>query len=200
LPLNNKEWLSIQLGRVRALSDEQDRVSALRALAHRNDPGKGGIYENFGVFGRQGQAVNLPGWHKDPGNLMTPFINFNVGLLHGDRHQILEKGVVPLEWISNINALYDTPLVLVYETLDAEARYDLKITYSSNCLGRTAIVLMANESHVVHDSLRLQERCETHTFRLPQHVTGGGRLELKWTTPAGAQGANVAELWLMVAE
>lgn len=162
----------------------------------RPNPGNGGIYESFGLWGKKGRAVELKAWEEDPGFLRTPFITHNVGLLHLSKEEREKLGPVPLAWISNIHALYDTPLELVYQ-VKPNYDYILKVTYLSNFFGEAPITLMANKTHLVHDDVVVKGKVLKKEFPIPAKLVASGQIRFTWTTPPGAQGANIAELWLL---
>ncbi|MBL8025073.1 MAG: hypothetical protein JNL74_01610 [Fibrobacteres bacterium] len=195
LPLNNKAWLLHELEKVESMKSEEERLKALKAIATREDPGPNGIYENFGVSGKKGRSVLLSGWEKDPGHLSTPFITHALALLHQSPAVFEKLGPVPLAWISNIHALYNTPIVLEYEVENKYA-YELQITYLSNMFGPAKITLILNDTHTIHNDVVVENKVLCVKYPLPEKATKTGKLKFCWTTPSGYQGANIAELWI----
>lgn len=195
LPLNNRLWLENEFDKILRLTDPSEQIAKLKLVVSRKEVGDGEIYENFGVCGQTGRSHTLNGADFDPGQLKTPFITHALALLHQTPEQRSVLGPVPLEWISNIHALYDTPLVLEYD-VDPKQKYTLALTYLSNMFGPAPISLTVNDTEVLHDNLIVTVKVMPYSVDIPESASRTGRLSFKWTTPSGYQGVNIAELWI----
>ena len=69
VPLNDSPWIIDQLNKISKLQDERARLGQIEAMLHRTDPGKGGIYTNFGTPAARPHVLTGPGWSKDPGGI-----------------------------------------------------------------------------------------------------------------------------------
>ena len=199
VPLNDAVWLFSQFRKIRNMSDENKRLSAIDQLLNRTNPGPGGFYHNLGESARIFLIDKYPSWEEDPGSLKSPRVSFGVGL-QGEEwvHTVQAKGfdgsATPLSWMNQLTTLYDTPLNLVYDDLDTRANYILKVAYTGRF--RARIQLMANDRFLIHDLYKTGER-PLMEFPMPREATKDGRLKLTWTCGEGERGAQVAEVWLI---
>jgi len=203
MPLNNSRLLLKQFHAVREMEAEDDRLRAIRAVINRCNPGPGGFYDNLGSARTWHRVVRKLSWEEDPGGLASPLVGFAPSLLHLDSHAGEEKqeppesvsGGVPLSWVSNVTALYDVPLAVVYEDLDPCSTYTVRITYVGSTAGK--VKLLANDQYLIHDFLDLGDKLVlTQEFPIPQEAVKTGRLALSWIRE-GMRRTQIAELWLM---
>lgn len=200
-PLNDAPWLRDQILRIRQLPTEPARLAELNTILHRENPGPGGIYVNLGTPAGWARVKAGNQWASDPGSLHSPRISFGVGLLGEEWvHTLDQKGikgqVTPLAWMNQLNALYETPLVLVFDQLNPALRYRLRVAYTGRYRSRTKLVA---EDNLIHDFLQTG-RVPLHEFDIPVAATQDGVLELTWTCPEGERGPQVAEIWLLPQE
>jgi hypothetical protein len=199
VPLNDAVWLFSQLKKIRNLSNENKRLSAIDQLLNRTNPGPGGFYDNLGESARISLVDNYPSWAEDPGSLKSPRVSFGVGL-QGEEwvHTVQAKGfdgsATPLAWMNQLTTLYDTPLNLVYNDLDRGSNYLLKVAYTGRF--RARIQLIADDTFLIHKLIETGER-PLMEFPMPRDATKDGRLKLTWTCGEGERGAQVAEIWLI---
>ncbi len=203
IPLNDAPWLLDQLGSAENHGGEPERLDAIYKILHRTDPGPGGFYDNFGSPSAWKRVKAAKSWDDDPGSLESPRVSFGVGLTGVDWvHEVVAKGfagqVTPLAWMNQITTLYDTPLEIEYDCLDTAASYTLKIAYTGRF--RSNMKLMA-DGVMIHDYIRMGNR-PLFEFRLPEKITGDGRVVFTWTcgqddTGEGERGSQVAEIWLI---
>jgi hypothetical protein len=202
-PLNDAVWLLSQFDKIRQMRDEQARLTAIDELLNRENPGPGGFYDNLGQsVGAVHEPPRLgeyPTWQDDPGGLQSPRVGFETGL-RGTEWSYTVKATgfsgiaIPLAWMNQITTLYDTPLNLVYENLDPESNYTLRVTYTGRF--RSKIRLTANDKFEIHE-MKETGKTPVSEFPIPHEATKDGRLKLTWTCPEGQRGAQVAELWLI---
>jgi hypothetical protein len=204
-PLNNAVWLLSQFDKIRQIKDdEQARLAAIDELLNRENPGPGGFYDNLGQsVGAVREPPLLlgeyPAWQDDPGGLRSPRVGFEVGL-RGTEWSYTVKATgfngiaIPLAWMNQITTLYDTPLNLVYDNLNPDSSYTLRVTYTGRF--RSKIRLTADDKFEIHQ-MKETGKIPVSEFPIPHEATKDGRLKLTWTCPEGQRGSQVAELWLI---
>jgi len=185
VPLNDEAWLLERFAAIREMDAEGARDEALRAVAHRTDPGAGGVYDNFGAAPTRGRVEPGRGSRADPGFYATPLIVFSLRPGPGE----------PLAWRSAVSTLYDPPLTIRYDGLRLRTPHTLRVTYQPDPWGHR-IRLTAN-TRLLHDWLEVRGQCRTETFTVPADLLADGRLELVWASGDGELGPRVAELWLI---
>ena len=198
-PLNDAVWLLWQMSKIREMGDEGQRLSAIRTMLGRTDPGPGGFYMNLGGDDRPACVDRYPEWNEDPGSLRSPRVSFGVGL-KGEEwiHTVEAKGfdgsATPLAWMNQLTTLYETPLSLIFEDLDPSSIYTLKVAYTGRF--RARIQLTADDKFPIHDLIKTGT-IPVMTFEVPKEATKDSRLKLTWTCGAGERGAQLAEIWLI---
>ena len=102
--------------------------------------------------------------------------------------------------MDHAETLYDFPLQLIYERLDPQARYEVRVVYGGDS-PRKKIRLEAGDRLLVHDYLAKTWPPVPITFALPPEATKSGRLVLTWTAEPGlggnGRGCQVSEVWLL---
>ena len=198
-PLSNVIWLLSQFEKIRQIKDEQARLAAIDKLLDRENPGPGGFYDNFGLSIETPRLGEYPAWEDDPGSLRSPRVSFEPGLRGAEWiHTVQATGykglAIPLAWMNQISTLYETPLNVVYENLDPDSNYILRVAYTGRF--RAKIQLTADDKFQIHEIIQTGTT-PVYEFSIPKEATGDGRLKLTWTCPEGQRGSQVAELWLM---
>ncbi|MGQ9697625.1 MAG: hypothetical protein ACUVRO_06490 [Armatimonadota bacterium] len=196
MPLNNARFLLAQLRATAEMDSEEDRQQAIHTLINRANPGPGGFYDDLGLGKTWHRVVKLVSWEEDPGSLSSPLVSFTPSLLHPEGRPEFVEGTngIPLSWAVHVTALYDVPLVAVYEDLDPHASYTLRVTYVPPTDGK--VRLLANDRYLVHDFLDLTgELPAVKEFPVPREAVSTGRLTLSWTRSGGRR-TCVAELLL----
>jgi len=197
-PLNNSPWILNQLEKIRKMEGEEEKIKQISSLVNRENPGPGGIYDNYGAPGNQKGRITRQEWEKDPGYLSHPMVTFVPHFLHGT-----DKGRIPLSWITNLVTLYNNPLLINYEQLDPYSNYTLKVTYTGHWAKK--IRLEANDGYLIHDYIEVGGKSKPGAwgtghqfeFNLPGEILEDGKLELKWVPYEGDRGVDVAELSLI---
>lgn len=198
-PLNDAVWYFSQFRSIEKLKDNDVKLSAIKQLLNRTNPGPGGFYFNFGSDTQLQQLKDYPDWDEDPGSLLSPRVSFGVGL-QGEEwvHTVQAKGfdgsATPLAWMNQLTTLYQTPLNLIFENLDPEVGYMLKVAYTGRF--RSKINLYADDHIIIHDIIQTGKK-PIWEFPIPKKATADGVLKLAWKAAKGERGAQVAELWLM---
>ena len=203
IPLNDSPWLIEQLNNILKLEKESDRDQAIENILHRTDPGPGGFYDNMGSPESWKRIVAKKTWQEDPSSLESPRVSFGVGLTGVDWvHEIIAKGfegkTTPLAWMNQINTLYETPLEMVYDSLDPEGSYLIRIAYTGRF--RSSVQLMA-DGVLIHPYIRMGKKPIVE-FPLPTKITKDGKLRLTFSCGLkvdgeGERGTQVAEIWII---
>ena len=179
-PLNNRWWLEDQFTDVRTLSDEAERVEALQRYATWADPGPGSYYDNIGHVGHSPHVLRPEGLNTDP--LMQR--NINPGAWWWDDGFSRQR----LSWQTTMIF----PLTLVYDGLDRNARYALRMKGYGEARPRANGVALIPSLY----------EPETKEFPIPAALSANGALtivfdpidesELNWR-----EHSRVAEAWLL---
>jgi hypothetical protein len=188
VPLNDRPWLIPQLKSIAALPTEPERLTALNALLTRTDPGPGGYYDDLGDTTRQPHLVPASEpYSTDTDFRRSPFTGFEYRL------------EAPIAWCRYVQTMYDTPIVLRYDSLDPTAEYELRVTYAGDNF-RVKIQAEA-DGRPIHGPIAKPNPHKTLTFPIPQDLTADGKLELKFNREPGlggnGRGCQVAEVWVV---
>jgi hypothetical protein len=140
-----------------------------------------------------------PTWQEDPGGLRSPRVSFGAGLrgrewVHTVQAIGFDGSAVPLAWMNQITTLYETPLSVVYDSLDPLASYTIRVAYTGRF--RSKIRLTADDKFQIHGAMQTGTT-PISEFPIPHEATQDGSLKLTWTCVEDGRGAQVAELWLI---
>lgn len=192
-PISNLPWLKRQIGEIRALESDQDRITAVLALLDRTNPGPGGFYDDLGNTAGQPHLVRGWGSVRDPEFRASSLAGFRYPDTLGDR--------APAAWKNWAESLYDAPLEMHYPNLDVAANYRLRVVYAGDSMSRK-IRLVADYDLAIHGFIQKPWPVKPLEFDLPRAATAGGELRLRWYREPGlggnGRGCQVAEVWLMV--
>ena len=114
-PLNNRWWMEDELEKIRKLSDEPARLAQLERLRTWEDPGPGSFYDSVGHLGRSPRVVRVEVTSDDPFVRGGPTPHFSWEQEGKSRKR--------LSWQSSLR----WPLAIVYERLDPQASYTLRL-------------------------------------------------------------------------
>lgn len=199
MPLNDAPYLLDQFKRIEKLGSEAEMLREIDQLLHRTDPGPGGFYDHFGDPESWYRVIpNLP-WAEDPGSLQSPRIGFGVGLVGEEWVDEIQatgfKGqVTPRAWMKQAKTLYDQPLRIRYDNLDADATYRIRISYTGRF--RSRMRMTTDDGSTIHDFIQTGEQ-PTFEFNIPKTATADGKVIFEWTCGEGERGSQVTEIWLM---
>ena len=114
-PLNNRWWMEDELEKIRKVSDEPARLAQLERLRTWEDPGPGSFYDSVGHLGRSPRVVRVEVTSDDPFVRGGPTPHFSWEQEGKSRKR--------LSWQSSLR----WPLAIVYERLDPQASYTLRL-------------------------------------------------------------------------
>lgn len=114
-PLNNRWWLEDEFQKVRALPDEPARLARLERVRTWEDPGPGSFYDDVGSVGRSPRVVRSEVTSGEPFVRGSPLPHFVWEQEGRSRKR--------LSWQSSLR----WPLAIVYERLDAQGTYTLRL-------------------------------------------------------------------------
>jgi hypothetical protein len=198
LPLNDLRWYISQLEQIEKLNSHNDKLKAIHQLLNRTNPGADGYYDNLGSSGSWKHVVRQKTWAEDPGGLESPFMDFGATLFGDDWVEIRAEGfdgrAIPLAWVTQITTLYDTPLKMRYENLDAKSRYKIRVAYTGRF--NAHLRLVADDKFVIHDYLKTGVQ-PVYEFEIPEEATADGTLQLTWNCLPGERGTQVSEVWII---
>ena len=192
-PLNNALWLNDQFDRIVLMKDEKARLDAITRIVNRTNPGPGGFYDNMGSAPGFNRIRSQFKWEEDPGSLESPRIAYFYNI------DVEDEQYIPLAWKNQAGTLYDTPLELVYENLDPDATYKVRVTYTGKRQKR--VKLTADNRYLIHHYMNVKFESDNtphiREFNIPYEATQDGRLLLVWKADEGERGAQVSEIWLI---
>lgn len=211
MSMNDAQYL---LGKMKEIEREQDetaRVEALLKLNAREDPGEGGIYCSLGTQEGFGHVTQWRTWEEDPGYLKTPVKDHSIYSIMGMFHQMkgwYNEFPMPLNWAWNATALYGTPLEVVFDGLDPESEYRLKVFYPNAFLKAVHHMQKPEEDtecyfwagdELIADRIPRQEiRSDAvWEYDLPKSSYADGTLRLKWQAYGTLKALAVSELWII---
>ena len=198
-PLNDAVWLMARMQEIAKINGETERAEAIEKMLHRTDPGPGGFYDNFGSPESWSRVVIHKTWEEDPGSLQSPRVSFGAGIRGKEWvHEITATGfaghAIPLAWTHQVTTLYDLPLEIVYDNLNPQSSYTLRVAYTGRF--RSKMKLMADDTMLIHDFIQTGEQ-PIYEFPIPAEALQDGVVKFSWTCGEGERGAQVAEIWII---
>jgi len=188
--LSDRVWLQNELKRIRAMPDEQGRRAAMRQIAHWQDAGPGGFYDDLGNPEASPHLVRGEPYAIDPDFLKSPMTSFGA--------KTPEQGW-RVSWYTDAETLGETPLRMRYEALDRSAEYRVRVVYAGDALN--VLIRLTANGHEIHGFRKKPNPPEPLEFDIPRDATQSGELTLEWTRPPGGggngRGVQVAEVWLL---
>ncbi|HNQ72780.1 MAG TPA: hypothetical protein PKN95_04150 [Verrucomicrobiota bacterium] len=198
-PLNNRPWLEQQFAAIRKLPAEPERLKALDEIVNWTNPGPGGFYDDLGNVAMQPHLLPGLSFAQDPDRFASPRVDFTEDLFL-DAPDDAVAPVRRISWKDHAEALYDAPLEMLYDGLDRNARYRLRIIYAGDNTQKR-IRLDANDTIEIHPLRTKPATIQPLEFDLPAAATASGRLKLTWRAEPGLGGngraCQVSEVWLI---
>jgi hypothetical protein len=106
----------------------------------------------------------------------------------------------PLSWVTVTEGLYDSPVKLHYDGLDAKTLYKVRVVYAGDST-RPKLRMVAGGRFEVHGWLERPVPFRPLEFDIPAGATTEGILNLEVfrepATGGAGRGNAVAEIWLM---
>tara|TARA_Y100001980_G_scaffold46355_1_gene30654 strand:+ start:71581 stop:74001 length:2421 start_codon:yes stop_codon:yes gene_type:complete len=197
-PLNDVAWIYSQLNKVEKAPSAPEMIKLLEETLGRTNPGPGGFYDNFGNPSAWSRVVFRNDLSKDPGNLKTPRVSFGVGLQGKEWvHEITAKGfegdAAPTAWMNQVTTLYDQPLEIMYDNLDPDGEYSIRVSYTGRFRSR---MRMEADGIEVHDFIKTGIQ-PTYEFPIPQKALEDGEVTFSWTCGEAERGSQVSEIWII---
>ncbi len=198
-PLNDAVWLMAQIDNIEQITTEKEQLQAIHKTLHRTDPGPGGFYDNFGSPGSWSKVIVHKSWEEDPGSLHSPRVSFGAGIQGKEWvHEITAKGfagqAIPLAWSNQVTTLYDQPLEIVYDDLNPQSSYTIRVAYTGRF--RSKMKLIADDNYQIHDFIQTGTQ-PIYEFPIPAEALQDGKVKFSWTCGEGERGAQVAEIWII---
>lgn len=189
-PVTDGPYFQKQLATIAKIEDQEEKITAIRTLLDRMNPGPGGFYDELG------NTENRP--HLVLGDTVGDFDfrrSVHVGTSYPDHY----GASIPMAWKHWAETLYEAPLKMHYAGLDPNVEYILQIVISGDSRG-VKTRLVANEGIEIHPLQLRPWPPASQTFSVPQAATANGELSLTWTREAGlggnGRGCQVAEVML----
>lgn len=182
-PLNNRWFLEDEFKRIRTLPTESAQVHELETIAVWETPGPGSFYDDIGHPGKSPHVKRQEGLNTDPYMLRA----VNPGFWWWDEGFSRKR----LSWQDTL----DCPLTMVYDGLDPEAEYLLRMTGNDHFHIRA-------DGYVLVPSLDNTGIGELREYPIPKTLTTDRNLTLVWDTIEQSElnwrdYATVAEVWLL---
>ncbi|WP_020531846.1 alpha-glucuronidase family glycosyl hydrolase [Flexithrix dorotheae] len=197
-PLNDVAWIYSQLSRAEKVQNNQEKINIIEGILQRTNPGPGGFYDNFGSPSGWKRIVTHHNPKHDPGNLKTPRVSFGVGLRDTEWvHEITAKGfegdASPMAWMNQVTTLYDLPLEILYNDMDPEGTYVIRVAYTGRFRSR---MKMTADGFLVHDFIKTGQQ-PIYEFPIPKEAIKDGKVLFSWTCGDAERGAQVSEVWII---
>lgn len=198
-PLTEVPWLLKEIGDIERLRTDAERIPAIQKLLARTDPGPGGFYDHLGSPDSWYRVVRDLSWKQDPGSLQSPRIGYGMNLPGKEMYRDIPGAaykipLVPRNWFSQMETLYDVPLKVQYDQLDPRARYRIRIAYTGRF--KAHLKLTTDDGSVIHDYLKTGDE-SIYEFDVPREVTSDGKAVFSWNCKEGERGVQVSEIWLI---
>ena len=191
IPLNDRVWLLKEFVRIRGLTSEREKTTAIQAISSWRLPAVGSFYDDLGS--PTGES------HLRPGKSYSDDPELYHVAIDGVADRTPEDG---WRWsqLTYAETLYESPLTLDYSGLNPNKRYRLRVTYAGEDYSLPTR-LVANHSIEIHGPRQRKSNPECIEFDIPTVATHAGGLHLEWTRPPGlggsGRGNQVAEVWLI---
>jgi len=183
MPLNSRVWIRKQLGEIRALKPEAERLAGIDRIVRWQDAGPGGFYDAPGDPERRTHLMQGKPWSEDPAGYHS------VISITDD-----EAPVSPRSQWRHALTFYGEPLRLRYSDVDPHAQYRLRVVY-----GDGPVRLSVNDKVEIHGLIT--KPYQVLEYDLPADAAASGALELVWRgddNKGGAgRGCQVSEVWLI---
>jgi hypothetical protein len=183
-PLNNRWWLEDEFTRLRATPSEDDRLARIEIIRTWEMPGPGSFYDDVGNVARSPHVLRGEGVHVNAEMESMAIPSFGTWM---DNCRSRWR----LAWLSSM----DWPLGIVYDGLDRQARYVVRVTGSGDAFPRI------NGEHV-QPTAYSKVIGEFKEFPVPDKALTDGKLILTWDRPLEPginwrQQSMLTEVWVL---
>ena len=183
-PLNNRWWLEDEFARIRKLPSEDEKRARLDVIRTWECPAPGSLYDDIGNVAKMPHVVRGEGVMTDPEMARTPLQGYGTWM-DGGRSRWRLSSLTSMDW----------PAGVVYEGLDSNAAYIVRLT------GQGEALLRVNGQRV-EPSLYGKAIGEFKEFPVPKDFLKDGKITLTWDTPSEPgvnwrQQSMLAEVWLI---
>lgn len=183
-PMNNRWWLEDEFEKVRQLGSEAEKCERLRVIAAWEHPGPGSYYDDIGNAGKSPHVLRSEEVFTEPGEEAHP----------EPTHWWWDNGLsrARLSWQITMN----WPMAVVYEGLDPDAAYTVRLTGYGK-------FLMRIDGERVEPTVRGKEAGDFTEFAVPAEAIQDRKLTLTWDAPTDEghlnwrQHSRLAEVWLL---
>ena len=172
VPMNNRLWLEDEFVKIQNLSSEAEKLVQLDVIRNWENPGEGSFYDDLGTLDRSKHLVIGEGLNTDPLMKRNP----NPGFWYWDEG----FNRLRLSWLVSM----DEPIAMVYEDIDINADYDIRITGY-----RVANIQINGEW--VKPFVFNNEIGSVIEYHVPAKAVKSGKLVLNWGDP------EITEVWLI---
>ncbi|MBQ5973533.1 MAG: hypothetical protein IJL69_04965 [Oscillospiraceae bacterium] len=201
LPLCNSVWMKAKLEQMEALSGEEERLAAIRALRDRGNAGPGGKYISFGTPDSMRYLELDKSWWDEPEAITVPRIEQYVGIWGPDRLGVEDRDKVVLERVSSVLGYYNARVKVCVDGLVPGAPYELRVVFPLR-FGRKGksgyeLFILCEGKRLVHTGNVPGDEW-VYCYDVPAGcVDAAGRLRLTFDKATGPRGSGVTELWLI---
>jgi hypothetical protein len=182
-PLNNRWWLEDEFAKIRKMESEGEKLGRLRVIATWENPGPGSYYDDIGHVGKCPRVIRGEGMNTDP----EVFRHENASHSWWDNGMSRRR----LSWQHYMR----WPVGMLYEALDPQASYVVRVTGNGQCpLRADGVKLTATRFS--------EEIGEFKEFPVPAELISDGQLRLTWDKIDEShlnwrQHSHAAEVWLL---
>jgi len=172
MPMNNRLWLEDKFATIEKLSSEEEKIKQLDIIRNWENPGEGSFYDDLGTLDRSTHLVRGEGLNTDPLMARNP----NPGFWYW------EEGFNRLRLSSLVSM--DRPIAVVYEDIDTNANYDVRVT------GYRVDEIQINGEWVA-PYLFSDKKGAIVAYHVPEKAIKSGKITLNWGDP------ELTEVWLI---
>jgi len=195
-PLNDRPWLKAQFNNIRALVDEQARLTAIGQIVDWTNPGPGGYYVDLSNAYDCPYLIDKLPYAADPGFYRSPHRRFPYWK---DRNPIRRA------WRAYTGNLADVPFRLHFPLLDPQAEYKVRLVYSDTeeeiKLRLVAVGTNPEETVEIHPFIKKAFPPAPMEFSIPRAATARGELTLSLYREPGlgglGAGHEISEIWII---
>ena len=183
-PLNNRWWLEDQFAEIKALPSEPEKLARLDLIRTWENPAPGSFYDDIGNISKMPHVERAEAFNIDPEGARTPNVSFSTHIDEG-------KSRLRLSSLSHM----DWPKALVYDGLNTDRNYVLRLTGRGDALPRA-------DDHPLQPSKYSKEIGQFKEFPVPKQLTADGALRVTFDPP-NEPGINwryssmLTEAWLI---